>query len=70
MPTFPAMSSTSDWKQITTGSTATTDSNIPTTDETAIPRNSRTISHGRRFFMLTRAGSFRSSSEDRPPSLA
>ena len=25
------------------GSTATTDSNIPTTDETAIPRNSRTI---------------------------
>ena len=64
------MSSTSDWKQITIGSAAATDSNIPTTEDTAIPRNSSAISHGRRFFMLTVTGSFRSSSEVRPASFA
>ena len=35
---------------MTMGSTATTDSNAPTTEETSIPRKSRAISHGRRFF--------------------
>ncbi len=30
VPTFPAISSTRDWKQITIGNTATIDSNIPT----------------------------------------
>ena len=70
VPTFPAMSSTSDWKQMTMGSTATTDSKTPTTEDTPMPRNSSTISHGRRFFMLTNTGSRRSSSEVRPPSLA
>ena len=70
VPTLPAISSTSDWKQMTMGSTATTDSKMPTTDETPMPRNSSTMSHGRRFLMLTAAGSRRSSSEVRPPSLA
>ena len=64
------MSSTSDWKQMTMGSTATTDSKTPTTEDTPMPRNSSTISHGRRFFMLTNTDSRRSSSEVRPPSLA
>ena len=70
VPTLPAMSRTSDWKHITIGRTATTDSNIPTTDETAIPRNSSIISQGRRFLILTRVGSLKSSSEVRPASFA
>ena len=70
VPTLPAMSSTRDWKQMTMGSTDTTDSNMPTTDETPIPRNSSAMSQGRRFRMLTVVGSRRSSSEVSPPSLA
>ena len=50
VPTFPAISRIRDWKHITMGSTATTVSNTPTTEDTAMPRNSRMISHGRRFF--------------------
>lgn len=41
--------SASDWKQMTMGSTATTDSKTPTTEDTPMPRNSSTISHGKRF---------------------
>lgn len=39
VPTLPAISSTIDWKQMTTGKTATTASNMPTTEETNIPKN-------------------------------
>ena len=46
VPTFPAISSTRDWKQITIGNTATIDSNIPTTEDTAIPKNNNAINHG------------------------
>ena len=70
VPTLPAMSSTMDWKQMTMGSTATTDSNAPTTEETSIPRKSRATSQGRRFFTLSKTPSFRSSSLVRPPSFA
>ena len=52
VPTFPAISSTNDWKHITMGSTATTFSKSPTTEDTAMPKNSRMISQGSRFFML------------------
>ena len=70
VPTLPAISSTMDWKQMTMGSTATTDSNAPTTEDTIIPRNSRAISQGRRFFTLWNTPSFRSSSLVKPPSFA
>ena len=70
VPTFPAISSTRDWKHITIGKTATTDSNIPTTDDTAIPKNNNIISHGSLFLLLSITGSFKSSSAVRPPNLA
>ena len=38
--------------------------------ETSIPRNSNAISHGRRFFTLSKTLSFRSSSPVKPPSFA
>ena len=70
VPTFPAMSRIRDWKQMTTGRMATTPSKAPTTEETPMPRNSRMISHGRRFLMLSLVDSFRSSSADKPASFA
>ena len=70
VPTFPAISRTRDWKQMTMVSWATTPSNSPTTLETTRPRPSRMISQGRRFFTLWRIGSFNSSSEARPASFA
>ena len=70
VPTFPAISSTRDWKQITIGNTATIDSNIPTTEDTAIPKNNNAINHGSLFFILTIVGSFKSSSSVKPASFA
>ena len=70
VPTLPAMSRISDWKLTISVRCATTCSNMPTTLETTSPRPSRTISQGRRFPMLLFSGSFRSSSADRPASLA
>ena len=70
VPTFPAISSISDWKHITIVSWATTVSNIPTTDETTSPRPRSIISHGRRFLILCFSGSCKSSSEVRPASMA
>lgn len=70
VPTLPAISSTMDWKQMTMGRTATTDSKTPTTEDTSIPRKSRAISHGRRFLTLSNTPSFRSSSLVRPPNFA
>ena len=55
---------------MTMGSTATTDSNAPTTEETSIPRNSRATSQGSRFFTLWNTPSFKSSSLVKPPSFA
>ena len=67
VPTFPAISRIRDWKHITMGSTATTVSNTPTTEDTAMPRNSRMISHGRRFLILVDVFSCRSSSAVKLP---
>ena len=57
-------------KQMTTGSTATTDSNAPATEETSIPRNNDAIGHGRRFFTLSIRFHSGHSSPVRPPSFA
>ena len=62
VPTLPAISRISDWKQIRMAIWATICSNMPTTLDTNMPRNSRITSQGRRFFMLSRRGSSRSSS--------
>ena len=70
VPTLPAMSSTSDWKQMMTVRCVTTRSNSPTTLETTSPSPSRITSHGRRLATLRRSGSSRSSPADRPPSFA
>ena len=47
-----------DLKETTIGSTATTTSNAPTTLDTTIPRNNRTISQGSLFFILSIVVSF------------
>ena len=70
VPTLPAISSTSDWKHTMSVSCATTPSNRPTTLETIIPSASRTSSHGRRLRTLCASVSLRSSSAERPASLA
>ena len=67
VPTFPDIS---DWKDTTMVSWAITGSNIPTTVETPSARKSRITSHGIRLRMLSRRGSFKSSSSLRPASFA
>ena len=56
--------------EMTIGKAATTFSNIPTTEDTIIPKKSRMISHGILFFMLCSVVSFRSSSAVSPASFA
>ena len=70
VPTFPAISRIRDWKVMMIGRVVTTCSKIPTTEETSMPRPSRMISHGRRFFILSFNGSFKSSSAVRPANIA
>ena len=70
VPTLPDMSRMSDWNAMMSVSWATTRSKTPTTLETMTPSASRTSSHGRRFCMLSRSVSWRSSSAVRPASLA
>ena len=70
VPTFPAMSSISDWKHTTIAICDTTPSNIPTTEETTSPRTKSTKSQGILFFMLSLRLSFKSSSAARPASFA
>ena len=70
VPTLPAISSTRDWKHMMMGSCATMDSNSPTVEETPSPITSSAHNQGIRFRTLWRIGSARSSSEDRPASLA
>ena len=55
---------------IGTGKTATTASNMPTTEETSIPKNNNATSHGSLFFILSTVVSFKSSSAVKPPSFA
>ena len=64
------MSRIRDWKHMTIGITATTDSNAPTTEETIIPRNNSTISHGSLFLILCGSVSFKSSSAVKPANFA
>ena len=70
VPTLPAMSSISDWKHTISVSCCTIFSNTPTTVDTPIPRNRRSISHGSLFLIPTVIGSSRSDSSERPASLA
>ena len=59
--------SASDWAQ---PAIKTIFSNTPTTVDTPIPRNRRSISHGSLFLIPTVIGSSRSDSSERPASLA
>ena len=70
VPQLPAISKIKDWKTTIIGIPATTFSNCAINNEVTNPRPRSINSHGILFLTDLKMGSFKSSSPDRPPSLA